>query len=208
MSYTGLFITLEGVDGCGKSTQGSLLANALEATGREVVRLRDPGSTRLSEKIRLMLLDPGNDEMCYECELLLYEAARAQMVREAIEPALRRGAVVLCDRFSDSTYAYQAAGRGLSAQTIEVANELGCCGVKPDVTLVFDLEAEVALSRATHEGADRLEGEGMRFQRRVHEGYAELARREPDRVRMVDAVGTVEVVHARVVEALRDVVAL
>lgn len=206
MSDKGLFITLEGVDGCGKSTQGALLADALEAAGHEVVRLRDPGSTRLSEKIRLMLLDPGNDDMCYECELLLYEAARAQMVRELIEPALARGAVVVCDRYYDSTYAYQAAGRGLSPQMIEIANELGSCGVIPDVTLVFDLSAEEALSRATHEGADRLEGEGMRFQRRVREGYVRLAQEQSDRVRLVDGVGTVEVVHARVTEALRDVI--
>ena len=206
MSDKGLFITLEGVDGCGKSTQGALLADALEAAGREVVRLRDPGSARLSEKIRLMLLDPGNDDMCYECELLLYEAARAQMVRELIEPALARGAVVVCDRYCDSTYAYQAAGRGLSPQMIEIANELGSCGVTPDVTLVFDLSAEEALGRATHEGADRLEGEGMRFQRRVREGYMRLAQEQSDRVRLVDGFGTVEVVHARVTEALRDVI--
>lgn len=206
MSDKGLFITLEGVDGCGKSTQGKLLADALEAAGHEVVRLRDPGSARLSEKIRLMLLDPGNDDMCYECELLLYEAARAQMVRELIEPALARGAVVVCDRYCDSTYAYQAAGRGLAPQMIEAANALGSCGVTPDVTLVFDVAAEEALSRATHEGADRLEGEGMRFQRRVREGYVCLAQEQPERVRLVDGVGTVEVVHARVVEALRDVI--
>ncbi len=208
MSNKGLFITLEGVDGCGKSTQGSLLANALEATGREVVRLRDPGSARLSEKIRLILLDPANEDMCYECELLLYEAARAQMVRELIEPTLARGVTVVCDRFYDSTYAYQAAGRGLDARMIDEANKLGSCGVVPDATLVFDLAAEEALARATHEGADRLEGEGMRFQRRVREGYMQLAKAEPERVRVVDAVGTVEVVHARVVEALRDVVTL
>ncbi len=208
MAERGLFITLEGVDGCGKSTQGALLTDALEALGREVVRLRDPGSARLSEKIRLMLLDPGNDDMCYECELLLYEAARAQMVRELVLPALERGAVVVCDRFYDSTYAYQAAGRGLSPQMIEAANELGACGVVPDATLVFDLAAEEALGRATHEGADRLEAEGMRFQRRVRDGYVQLAQREPNRIRVVDAVGTVEVVHARVVEALGDVIAL
>lgn len=208
MSDMGLFISLEGVDGCGKSTQGELLAHALEATGHEVVRLRDPGSARLSEKIRLILLDPGNDDMCDECELLLYEAARAQLVREEIEPALKRGAVVVCDRYSDSTYAYQSVARGLSARMIETANELGCCGVTPDVTLVFDLDPREALTRATHEGTDRLEGEGMRFQREVREGYLQLASKDPERVRIVDALGTVEVVHARVVTALHDVIAL
>ena len=205
MGNEGLFITLEGVDGCGKSTQGALLASAFETQGREVVRLRDPGSARLSEKLRLMLLDPGNDDMCDECELLLYEAARAQMVRELVEPALARGAVVVCDRFYDSTFAYQATGRGLSAETVAAANRIGSCGVDPDATLVFDLAAEEALARATHEGADRLEGEGMRYQRRVRDCYIQFAKDNPTRVRVVDAVGTVEVVHARVVTALADV---
>lgn len=206
MSDTGLFITLEGIDGCGKSTQGDLLAAALQAAGYDVVRLRDPGSTRLSEKIRLMLLDPANEDMCNECELLLYEAARAQMVREKVEPALSRGAVVLCDRFYDSTLAYQAGGRGLSQAMVEAANKLGCCGVTPDATLVFDLDARTALERATHGGADRLEGEGMRFQRDVRDAYLKLAEVDSRRVRVIDACGTVEVVQARVVTALRDIV--
>ena len=208
MRDTGLFITLEGVDGCGKSTQGALLATALEAAGHEVVRLRDPGSTRLSEKIRLVLLDPANDDMCNECELLMYEAARAQLVREKIEPALAAGAVVLCDRFYDSTVAYQAGGRGLDFGLVEAANRLGSCGVIPDATLVFDLDTQQALERATHGGADRLEGEGMRFQREVRDAYLRLAKADPKRIRVVDAVGTVEVVQARVITALSDVVAL
>ena len=204
MSHTGLFITLEGVDGCGKSTQADLLVQELEAMGREVVRMRDPGGTRLSEKIRLLVLDPGNAEMCDECELLLYEAARAQLVREVIIPTLERGATVVCDRYYDSTYAYQACARGLSEQMVTVANELGSCGVKPDVTLVFDLSPQEALRRATAERTDRLEGEGTGFQERVREGYLLLARQEPERVRMIDAVGSVEIVRARMLSALRD----
>ena len=206
MPGSGLFITLEGVDGCGKSTQAEYLVEALEASGHEVVRLRDPGSTRLSEKIRLLLLDPGNDEMCDECELLLYEAARAQMVREVIEPSLARGAVVVCDRFFDSTLAYQAGGRGLPRELVLDANALGSCGVVPDVTLVFDIEPAEALARATREGADRLEVEGACFQQRVCEAYRELARADRERVRLVDATGPVEIVRARVAAALRDVI--
>ncbi len=205
MASKGLFITLEGVDGCGKSTQADLLVDALKAKSREVVRLRDPGSTRLSEKIRLMLLDPANKDMCDECELLLYEAARAQMVREAIQPALERGAVVVCDRYTDSTFAYQAGARGLSSELVQAANGIGDCGVTPDVTLVFDLSPEEALCRATSEGTDRLEGEGMAFQRRVREGYQQLAQKEPDRVRVIDAVGSIEVVRTRMMSALSDV---
>ena len=205
MSKDGLFITLEGVDGCGKSTQADLLVDELESRDREVVRLRDPGGTRLSEKIRLLLLDPGNDDMCDECELMLYEAARAQLVREIIQPALKRGAVVVCDRFYGSTFAYQASARGLSAELVQTANSIGSCGVVPDATLVFDLTPEEALRRATTEGSDRLESEGMSFQQRVHEGYVELAKKEPNRVHVVDARGSVEVVRSRMMTALRDV---
>ena len=150
----GMFITLEGADGCGKSTQAALLAQTLEAAGREVVRLREPGGTPISEKVRALLLDPANAEMVPECELLLYEASRAQLTRQVIEPALARGAVVLCDRYYDSTYAYQAGGRGLDDALVRRANELGGCGCAPDRTLVLDLEPSVGYARATAGGAD------------------------------------------------------
>lgn len=202
MAYDGLFITLEGVDGCGKTTQSALLVDELKAAGYEVVQVREPGGARLSEKIRLLLLDPANDDMCDECELLLYEAARAQNVREVVEPALKRGAVVVCDRFYDSTFAYQASGRGLNVELVKQANKLGSCGLVPDVTLVFDINPLEAFGRATQDGADRLEGEGTSFQQRVRKGYQQLAAEEPERVHMVNAHGSVEVVHSRVVAAL------
>ncbi len=205
MAHKGLFITLEGVDGCGKSTQLTHLVKALESVGREVVQLRDPGSTRLSERIRLLLLDPANEDMSDECELMLYEAARAQLVREAIEPALARGAVVVCDRFCDSTLAYQAGGRGLPTEMIRQANAIGSCGLVPDITLVFDLDPTEALARGTQEGADRLEGQGPSFMQRVRAAYHDIARQEPERVSIIDASGSVEVVRARVNAALRDV---
>ena len=208
MARPGILITLEGVDGSGKSTQVGLLTDALRATGREVVCLREPGGTRLSEKIRLIVLDPGNDDMCDDCELLLYEAARAQLVHEVIIPALERGAVVVCDRFFDSTYAYQAFGRGLNKELVLKANELGSCGITPDITLVFDIDPLEAYERATHEGADRLEGEGTSFQQRVREGYLELAANEPDRVKLIDAAGSIEIVRSRTLAALRDVITL
>ena len=152
----GVFITLEGADGCGKSTQAELLEKALVARGHEVVRLREPGGTPISEKIRALLLDPANDEMVAECELMLYEASRAQLTRQVIEPALDRGAVVLCDRYYDSTYAYQAGGRGLDDALVRRANQLGSCGCAPDLTLVLDLDASVGYARATAGGADRM----------------------------------------------------
>lgn len=200
----GLFITLEGADGCGKSTQAAILADRIAATGREVVRLREPGGTAVSEKIRALVLDPENSEMAPECELLLFEASRAQLVRQVIEPALARGAVVVCDRFYDSTFAYQAAGRSLAEQTIRAANALGSCGVAPDRTLVLDMDTDAALSRATRDGADRMEAEGVVFQRRVREGYLRLVAEEPRRVRRVDATGTVEEVAGRLADALAD----
>lgn len=200
----GLFITLEGADGCGKSTQAAILADRIAATGREVVRLREPGGTAVSEKIRALVLDPENSEMAPECELLLFEASRAQLVRQVIEPALARGAVVVCDRFYDSTFAYQAAGRSLAEPTIRAANALGSCGVAPDRTFVLDMDTDAALSRATRDGADRMEAEGVAFQRRVREGYLRLVAEEPRRVRRVDATGTVEEVAGRLADALAD----
>lgn len=202
----GTFITLEGADGCGKSTQAALLADAIQAAGHEVVRLREPGGTSISEKIRALVLDPDNAEMAPECELLLFEASRAQLVRQVIEPALSRGAMVLCDRFYDSTYAYQAAGRALDREAISRANALGSCGVVPDLTLVLDMDTEEALARAIRAGADRLEAEGVAFQRRVRQGYLDLASSEPGRVRVIDAAGSAEEVLGRLVEKVAPLV--
>lgn len=201
----GLFITFEGIDGCGKSTQAARLVDALRSAGLEVVSLREPGGTTISEKIRALLLDPANGEMADECELLLYEASRAQLVRQVIEPSLARGAIVVCDRFFDSTYGYQHGGRGLDEDLINTCNALGSCGLDPDVTVIFDLAPEVALSRATKGGADRLEGEGLAFQRRIREAYQRLAERETARVRVVDADGSMDEVYARLVACLSDV---
>ena len=205
-SARGLFITLEGVDGVGKSTQADLLAEALMQTGKELVRLREPGGTAISEKIRALLLDASNTDMVDECELLLYEASRAQLVRQVIEPALARGAIVLCDRFYDSTFAYQAGGRGIDEKVVRRANDLGSCGVVPTRTLIFDLEPAEAFQRATTNGADRMEAEGAAFQRCVREAYIRLSVAEPSRVHVVSAYGTIAEVHARTVADLCDLV--
>lgn len=202
----GLFITLEGIDGSGKTTQAALLVEYLEDLGIPTVSVREPGGTAISERIRRLLLDPSNASMAPECELLLYEASRAQLVREVILPSLEQGKVVVCDRFYDSTYAYQAAGRGLASDLVEECNRLGSCGLVPDRTVVFDIEPEVAYARATRDGADRLEGEGLRFQEHVREGYLELAHANPERIRPIAASGTVDEVSTRLENALMDLI--
>ncbi len=201
---TGVFITLEGMDGCGKSTKGRMLNEELTAKGREVVMLRDPGSTAISERIREILLDPEAKDMVPDCELLLFEAARAQLTCEVIKPALERGAVVVCDRYTDSTFAYQAVGRRLDEQTVRQANVFGSCGLTPDRTIVFDLEVDESFERATRHGTDRMELDGESFQARVREGYLRLAAEDPARVRVVNGHGEKIEVYARMREELKD----
>ncbi len=200
----GKFITLEGVDGCGKSTQARLLARALELAGRDVLLLREPGGVSISEQIRAILLDPSNEGMSATCELLLYEAARAQLVHEVIAPALASGAVVVCDRFYDSTTAYQGFAGGLGEKDVARANELAVGGCHPDLTIVYDLPAAEAYARATAGEPDRMEAKGLAYQEQVAAGFAAVAAADPARVRTVDAAGSVAAVLARTVSEVED----
>lgn len=205
MSSRGLFITVEGIDGCGKSTQARLIAAALEAAGHDVLRLREPGGVKISEQIRAILLDPANVEMGDVCELLLYEAARAQLVHQVIRPALAAGKTVVCDRFFDSTTAYQAFADGLDRNMVSQANELAVDGCRPDLTLVFDLPVEDALRRRSgREAEDRLELKGLEFQERVAAGFRAVAVDEPDRVKLIDAGGSIAEVFSGVAAELRS----
>lgn len=205
MSSRGLFITVEGIDGCGKSTQARLIAAALEAAGHDVLRLREPGGVKISEQIRAILLDPANAEMGDVCELLLYEAARAQLVHQVIRPALAAGKTVVCDRFYDSTTAYQAFADGLDRNMVSQANELAVDGCRPDLTLVFDLPVEDALRRRSgREAEDRLELKGLEFQERVAAGFRAVAADEPDRVKLIDAGGSIAEVFSGVAAELRS----
>lgn len=198
------FITLEGVDGAGKSTQARLLARALDLAGYQVVTLREPGGTAVGEKIRTLLLDPANTAMGDTCELLLYEAARAQLVHEVIAPALAAGKVVLCDRFYDSTTSYQAFADGLDRQMVRDANNLAVAGTHPALTLVYHITPEqAALRMAARGAADRMEAKGMAFQERVYQGFCAIAAEEPDRVKLIDATASIADVFAQTVELVR-----
>lgn len=193
----GLFITVEGVDGCGKTTQAARIAAALEAAGHDVLRLREPGGVAISEQIRGILLDPAHGEMGDACELLLYEAARAQLVHEVIAPALAAGKTVVCDRFYDSTTAYQAYANGFDLESVKRANALAVGECRPDVTLVFDVDVDVAAARRHgRDAADRLELKGLEYQRRVARGFRAIAAEEPRRVRVVDASRGIDEVFA------------
>jgi len=203
----GVFITFEGGDGAGKTTHMGFLAQVLAEHGHEVVRLREPGSTQIGEQLRNVVLNPGNDAMVDECELLVYEAARAQLVAQEIAPALERGAVVLCDRFTDSTIAYQAYGRGLDRALIERANDFACQGVHPDRTILMLTggAAKVGLERATsHVRADRLELAGDDFHNRVLDGYIALSAAYPERIRTVVSDATKPETARKVFSQLAD----
>ena len=185
---TGLFITLEGPEGAGKSTNREYLAERLRAAGIDVVLTREPGGTPLAERIRELLLAPSDEAMCADTELLLVFAARAQHLAEVIRPALARGAVVLCDRFTDATYAYQGGGRGLSEARIAELETFVQGSLRPDLTLIFDLPVEVGLARAAARGRlDRFEQEGRQFFDAVRQAYLRRAAEQPQRYQIVDA---------------------
>jgi len=189
-----MFLTFEGIEGCGKSTQIRLLAQTLVAAGHQVMLTREPGGCPIADQVRAVLLDAANQAMVPMTELLLYGAARAQHLAEVIRPALNQGQIVLCDRFSDATRAYQAFGRGLDRQQIEQVNQLACQGLAPDLTLLLDCPVEVGLARARQriDAADgpreeRFELEALTFHQRVRNGYLTLAGEEPQRFVLVNA---------------------
>ncbi|MBO7483273.1 MAG: dTMP kinase [Kiritimatiellae bacterium] len=204
----GRFITFEGGEGCGKSTQVRRLAARLERAGVEAVLTREPGGTRLAELIRSLLKDEQDDPPCDRSELLLFLAARAQLVRNVIRPALDAGRWVLSDRFSDSTFAYQGYGRGLPIDFLRLANDFACDGLRPDRTILLDVPPETARERmrarerATSVAADRIERAGDGFHARLRAGFLEMAAREPERIVTIDASGTPGEVEARIASAL------
>lgn len=208
----GRFITFEGGEGCGKSTQIKRLESYLKEKGVEVLVTREPGGTRLAELIRGLLKDEKDDPPCDRAELLLFLAARAQLVKNVILPALDSGVWVLSDRFSDSTFAYQGYGRGLDLGILKVANDFACDSLKPDLTLLLDVPPEVASSRMrkrereTNTSADRIELAGEEFHRKLREGFRALAAAESDRVHTIDASGTPDQVWEAVCRSLKRLI--
>lgn len=184
----GIFITFEGNDGSGKTTQIMLLSEYLKQNGLEVLILREPGGTPIGEKIRDILLDNRNQGMCTISEMLLYAASRAQLVSTVIKPELAKNKAVICDRFVDSSIAYQGFGRGLDTEKVWMVNQLAIDGCLPDITFFMDVDADTAMARRNAKGeeADRIESEKMDFHRRVYSGYLELSEREPGRIKRID----------------------
>jgi dTMP kinase len=191
------------VDGSGKSTQAAMLADALEARGARVVRTREPGGTAVGERVREILLSGAPGELELSAEALLFAAARAELVRRVIAPAVDAGSWVVCDRFLDSSLADQGAARGLGVETVLQVNRLAVDGRLPDRSLVIDVPVALATSRRCAT-PDRIEAEGDGFLGRVADGYRDLAGMFPDRVRLVDGTGTRDEVHARVLDAVAD----
>jgi dTMP kinase len=194
------FIVFDGGEGCGKSTQAKLLQQAMESAGKRVLLVRDPGTTRIGEMVRSILLDPDHDEMAMRAEMLLYMAARAQMMKETILPALADGATVLCDRFVSSTLAYQLGGDGLTADEIRAVGQIAIGGRWPDLTLILDMPAEAGIARVKR-AKDRIEQRPIEYHRRVRENYLSQAAAEPGRYRVIAADRPPELVHADVLAA-------
>lgn len=193
----GLFITFEGADGCGKTTQMKLLAEYLTKQGYEVVITREPGGKGLGEKVREILLN-YDGEVSDRCESFLFIADRAQNIDIIVNPAVEAGKIVLCDRHIDSTAAYQGYGRGLDLERINMLNNLATNGKKPDLTFVFDIDVETSMQRVGKD-KDRMESAGKEFHNRVRFGYLELAKQEPQRIKVLDATKSIDEIHTDVI---------
>lgn len=202
----GVFVSFEGIEGTGKTTQARLLSEHLSKKGRATVLTEEPGGTPIGLRIREVLLHVDHTEMHPVTELLLYNASRSQHVHEVILPALNAGRIVLTDRFSDSTLAYQGFGRGVDMNVIGTLDRIATGGLKPDLTILLDIDAETGLMR--NRGAnkvDRLELEDIEFHKRVRNGYHELAKREPERIKIIDASGTMEEILQKIIGAVSTV---
>ncbi|HBR21035.1 MAG TPA: dTMP kinase [Nitrospiraceae bacterium] len=192
----GIFISLEGIEGTGKSTQARLLSEYLRKKGYDTVLTEEPGGTTISREIRRVLLSTKHDKMDYMAELLLYDAARIQHIKEKIAPALNKGEIVITDRFSDSTVAYQGYGRGISLKLIDSLDRIATGRMRPDLTILLDLDVEIGLMRNKKiNKRDRLELEDIKFHKKVREGYLKLAAMEPGRIKLIKAPKGINEIH-------------
>ena len=201
----GLFVTFEGIEGCGRSTQAKLLAEYLKIRGYRVLLTREPGGPRISEKIREILLNKNFKEMHKLTEVFLYLASRSQHTTEWIKPALKEGLIVICDRYYDSTYAYQGAARKISLDDINYINKIATIGIVPNITFVLDLSAKIGLERisksvssSNKKEIDRLENENLNFHQNVRKGFLELAKEEKERIKVLNGEEKVEVIHKKI----------
>lgn len=202
---SGKLIVFEGIDGTGKSTQLALLQSYLTEKGYSVFTTREPGGTAISEEIRNMLLNPAHKDLDYRTEAFLYSSARAQLVYTKVRPALEEGNIVLCDRFIDSTLAYQGYGRGLPIEFLKELNHLATGGLKPDRVLVFDITVEESFNRVKgRSGKDRLESEPEQFHRRVREGYLKISKQHPDTHIVLNAEVSIDKLHQQVIMAVEE----
>ena len=197
----GIFITMEGPDGSGKTTQIDLLKKYLEKKGYDIVIAREPGGTVIGEAIRKIILNPEYEEMGHMTELLLYASARAQLVNQVIKPALTEGKAVICDRFVESSAVYQGIGRGLGVDTVYEVNNYALGDVQPKLTIFMDLDAEEGIKRKKEQAElDRMEKENLSFHKRVVDGYRQLAKLYPERIVPVDATLPIDTIHSMIVE--------
>lgn len=201
----GLFITFEGIDGCGKTTQLNLLADYLRGFGKDVLITREPGAKGLGEKIREILLN-YDGEVSPNCESFLFLADRAQHIDILVKPAVKSGSVVLCDRHTDSSVAYQGYGRGVDIERIRTLNHLATSGLKPSITFVFDIDVETSQKRVG-KNTDRMESAGVEFFERVRDGYLQIGQKEPERVKVINACDTIENVFAQVKSYIDELIA-
>lgn len=200
--HKGLFITFEGCDGSGKTTQLNLLADFLKEKGCEVLITREPGAVGLGEKIRELLLN-YDGEVSQKCESFLFLADRAQHIDTIVKPAVEKGIIVLCDRHTDSTIAYQGHGRGLNIDELNKLNTLATGGMKPDLTLLFDVDSETSMQRVGT-NKDRMESAGLEFQKKVRNGYLTLAKQEPNRIKVFNSSKSIEQLHQEVLNVVNN----
>ncbi|MCX5678369.1 MAG: dTMP kinase [Candidatus Omnitrophica bacterium] len=202
----GIFITFEGIEGCGKSTQSKLLYDSLKAAGYACVYTREPGGTSLGEKIREIILHSDGIKISDLSELFLFEAARSQIVKEVISPARKANKIVICDRFSDATFSYQGYGGKIPIEIIKILDHVATAGLKPDLTILLDVDTLTGLERAKRKGTDRMEKKDIAYHKRVRSGYLDLARRYHKRIKVIRTSGTIEMTRRAVALEVKHVI--